>query len=182
MTLRLRLLLLLVGIVAAGLVISDVATYNALRSFLTTRVDQQLRGGGLSRGPGPPLVVRPRAPGCRHAPPAVEGRPGASRPFTLARRLSQRGRPPRARPGLRSWGAGPARHLRSAAQRQGPDVEAHLFFDYGGKAPTAPVIPAKLPGSGLPASADRYFTASGTGSRGRHLPGPGQAPGQRDRR
>ena len=45
------------GIVAAGLVISDVVTYNALRSFLTTRVDQQLDGGGLPGGPGAPLDV-----------------------------------------------------------------------------------------------------------------------------
>src|ERR1035437_1237856 len=43
MTLRLRLLLLLVAIVAAGLVISDVVTYTSLRSFLVTQVDNQLR-------------------------------------------------------------------------------------------------------------------------------------------
>ena len=66
-TLRLRLLLLLVGIVAAGLVISDVVTYNALRSFLTTRVDQQLEvaafpvGRALlsSSGLGPPVPAAP---------------------------------------------------------------------------------------------------------------------------
>ena len=42
-------------------------------------------------------------------------------------------------------------------------VEAHLFFDYGGKPPSPPVIPAKLPGSGLPAGRDYYFATSGTG-------------------
>ena len=42
MTLRLRLLLSLVGLVAAGLLIADAATYLSLRSFLTDRVDQQL--------------------------------------------------------------------------------------------------------------------------------------------
>ena len=42
-------------------------------------------------------------------------------------------------------------------------VEAHLFFDYGGKPPSAPLIPPKLPGSGLPAARDYYFTTSGTG-------------------
>ena len=42
MTLRLRLLLVLVGIVAAGLLITDVAIYNSLGSFLDNRVDQQL--------------------------------------------------------------------------------------------------------------------------------------------
>ena len=42
MTLRLRLLLLLVGLVATGLLVSDLVTYTSIRSFLTTRVDQQL--------------------------------------------------------------------------------------------------------------------------------------------
>jgi two-component system OmpR family sensor kinase len=43
-TLRLRLLLVLVGIVAFGLVVSDVVTYTSLRSFLGARLDQQLQG------------------------------------------------------------------------------------------------------------------------------------------
>ncbi len=42
-------------------------------------------------------------------------------------------------------------------------VESHLFFSYGGKAPSAPAIPAKLPGSGLPPGTDRYFTTSSSG-------------------
>lgn len=42
MTLRLRLLLALVGLVAAGLLIAGGATYLSLRSFLLDRVDQQL--------------------------------------------------------------------------------------------------------------------------------------------
>lgn len=42
MSLRLRLLLALVGLVAAGLLIADAATYYSLRSFLLDRVDQQL--------------------------------------------------------------------------------------------------------------------------------------------
>ena len=55
MTLRLRLLLVLVGIVAAGLIVSDVVTYTSLRSFLVARLTQQLRsapgpvGGALQR-------------------------------------------------------------------------------------------------------------------------------------
>ena len=43
MTLRLRLLLVLVGIVAVGLVVSDVVTYTSLQSFLVARLDQQLQ-------------------------------------------------------------------------------------------------------------------------------------------
>ena len=42
MSLRLRLLLALVGLVCIGLLLADVATYLSLRSFLLERVDQQL--------------------------------------------------------------------------------------------------------------------------------------------
>jgi len=42
MTLRLRLLLALVGLVAIALLVADAATYVSLRSFLVDRVDQQL--------------------------------------------------------------------------------------------------------------------------------------------
>ena len=160
MTLRLRLLLLLVGIVAAGLVISDVVTYNALRSFLTTRVDQQLEvaafpvGRALLSSSG----LGPRVP---DAPPALTI-PGGSRPFSSPGSFRNGG-------GLLTPGRGSDRgvlvppgtygQLRSTKGR----TEAHLFFDYGGKAPTAPVIPSKLPGSGLPSGTDLYFSASGTG-------------------
>jgi two-component system, OmpR family, sensor kinase len=41
-TLRLRLLLALVGLVAAALLVADAATYVSLRSFLLNRVDEQL--------------------------------------------------------------------------------------------------------------------------------------------
>jgi two-component system OmpR family sensor kinase len=42
MSLRVRLLLALVGLAAAGLIIADVVTATSLRSFLYSRVDQQL--------------------------------------------------------------------------------------------------------------------------------------------
>jgi two-component system, OmpR family, sensor kinase len=42
MTLRARLTLALVALLALGLIVADVATYTALRSFLLQRVDQQL--------------------------------------------------------------------------------------------------------------------------------------------
>ena len=42
MTLRLRMTLVLVAIVAVGLLAADVVTYTALRSFLTSRVDSEL--------------------------------------------------------------------------------------------------------------------------------------------
>lgn len=43
MSLRTRLLLALVGVVALGMAVAGVATYLSLRSFLLERVDQQLR-------------------------------------------------------------------------------------------------------------------------------------------
>jgi hypothetical protein len=42
-TLRVRLTAALVVLVAVGLLVSDLATYTALRSYLITRIDQQLR-------------------------------------------------------------------------------------------------------------------------------------------
>jgi two-component system OmpR family sensor kinase len=42
-TLRVRLTIALVVLVGVGLIVADVATYTALRSFLVQRVDQQLR-------------------------------------------------------------------------------------------------------------------------------------------
>jgi two-component system, OmpR family, sensor kinase len=47
-TLRVRLTAALVILVAVGLLVSDVATYTALRSYLVTRIDQQLRSSPRS--------------------------------------------------------------------------------------------------------------------------------------
>jgi two-component system, OmpR family, sensor kinase len=73
-TLRTRLLLALLGLVALGLLVAGVATFTSLRSFLLDRVDQQLREArepvvlslssgsqlpGVTQGPGGP---RPSLP------------------------------------------------------------------------------------------------------------------------
>lgn len=50
MTLRLRLLLVLVGLVAVALLVADAATYFSLRSFLVARVDQQLEEARVAVG------------------------------------------------------------------------------------------------------------------------------------
>ncbi len=161
MTLRLRLLLLLVGIVAAGLVISDVVTYNSLKSFLTARVDQQLEAAAFpvgrallsSSGLGPQVPAAPRTFTVPHG----------SNPFTTPGAFRNGG-------GLSSSGRGTTRGVLIPPGTYGQlrntkgTVEAHLFFAYGGKAPRAPAIPAKLPGSGLPAGKDLYFTTSSSGS------------------
>jgi len=47
LSLRLRLLLALVGLVAVGLLVADGATYVSLQSFLLQRVDQQLEAAPL---------------------------------------------------------------------------------------------------------------------------------------
>jgi two-component system, OmpR family, sensor kinase len=179
-TLRLRLLLLLVGIVAAGLIISDVVTYNALRAFLTTRVDQQLQvaafpvGRALLSSSG----LGPQVPA---APPDVPVGPGTSSTGPTPTATTKAGGSPTptnpfASPGTFRNGGGLFGRGRAAdrgvlvppgtyGQLRSPQgtVRAHLFFAYGGQAPSAPTIPAKLPGRGLPASRDYYFTTSGTG-------------------
>ena len=50
MTLRARLTLVLMALVAAGLIVADVATFAALRSFLVQRVDQQLNAATVPVG------------------------------------------------------------------------------------------------------------------------------------
>ena len=80
MSLRLRLLLALVGLVAVGLLVADGVTYLSLQSFLLNRVDQQLEAarlpvihaleielGASRRRPG---AVSGEAP-CRPAPTAA---------------------------------------------------------------------------------------------------------------
>ncbi len=166
MTLRLRLLLSVVAIVAAGLVVSDVVTYHALQSFLVRRVDQQLQGAAdpVARAVLSSSGLGPRLPG---APPA--GSTGADAPGALP-------------PAGSHFGAGPDRLFLNGHGRPGPGhgvlvppgtfgeirgptgrVEGHLFFSYGGRTPAQPAIPARLPGSGLASSADLYFSTSSSG-------------------
>jgi two-component system OmpR family sensor kinase len=178
-TLRLRLLLLVVGSVAAGLLISDVVTYNALRSFLITRVDQQLEvaafpaGRALlsSSGLGPQVPAAPPSRGTgtgvgstTPAPsPLLPGltAPNGTLPVPQGVFMHGGGLSNPSRTAERGVLVPPGTYaqLRSAGRK----VEAHLFFSYGGKAPTAPAMPARLPGSGLAARSDLYFSTSSTG-------------------
>ena len=164
MTLRLRLLLLLVAIVAAGLVISDVVTYTSLRSFLTARVDQQLqlatfpveRALLLSSGsetqpflgvtPSPSSSTPTTAPTLRGLFPGTSGIGGAPRGTNRGVLV-----PP-----------GTFGELRDS----GGTVVEHVFFSYGGKSPTAPSIPSSLPGSGLTSTSDLFFATSSAGADG----------------
>jgi two-component system OmpR family sensor kinase len=58
-TLRLRLLLVLAGIMALGLIAADVATYASLRSYLYSQVNQQLTSGYTSATQAPACQGRP---------------------------------------------------------------------------------------------------------------------------
>ncbi len=173
MTLRVRLLLLVVCTVAAGLVISDVVTYNALRSFLVTRVDQQLQGAAYpvgrallsSAGIGPEA---PAAPSPRGSSGTATATPGSgSGASGRVRTSAHSGVVFRNGGGLFASSAnravlvppGTYGQLRNAQGK----VDAHVFFSYGGRVPTAPNLPARLPGAGLSAGSDSYFTASGSG-------------------
>jgi two-component system OmpR family sensor kinase len=170
-TLRLRLLLSVVAIVAAGLVISDLVTYNALRSDLITRVDQQLELAAypVTRALLSSSGIGPRLPG---APPTGTTPAGGGSTSTAPRsRGSFRSRAGSDRIFL-NGGSTPAGSARGVlvppgtyGQLRGANgtVEAHLFFSYGGKTPAAPSIASRLPGAGLSSTSDLYFSTSSTG-------------------
>ena len=130
-TLRVRLLLLVVSTVAAGLVISDVVTYNALRSFLLTTGGPAARGRPRIRSDEPCSRRRDSAPRCRrHLRPTELGATTTAPPGSGSG-TSERGRTPREvrgrvpeRGGLfagtaRPGSARPGRHLRPAPERAG---------------------------------------------------------------
>ncbi|MHB8682510.1 MAG: sensor histidine kinase [Acidimicrobiales bacterium] len=151
MTLRLRLLLVLVGLVAAGLLVADVVTYNSLGSFLDSRLDQQLTDAAnpvaralvqcaqLQQGFGPNTFG-----------------PGQVPSFSCNQylRLPEGSNVP----------SGTFGELRDGS---GDVVGQPVFFLASGGSP--PALPSDLPGSGpRPSNAGtQYFTTSGTG--GRHI-------------
>jgi two-component system OmpR family sensor kinase len=157
-TLRLRLLLLVVVIVVAGLAISDVVTYTSLRSFLTTRVDQELSAATfpVERALTSPSRFGPRAPATGSATHATTT-PGSSEHVGTG----LRGPVPGSGPGV-LIPPGTYGELLTAAGK----VKAHVFFTYGGKAPAVPAIPSHLPGSGGSGTTSRYFSTSSVGANG----------------
>ena len=193
MTLRLRLLLLLVAIVTAGLVISDVVTYTSLRSFLTTRVDQQLLTATfpVERAMVSPDGIDPLAqPGSRRT---ADGLPVPGGTAGTGATAGTGTRPPASGSGPTSGsGATPTSGddpFRSGTGLPSPTrgadpgvlvppgtygelrtaqgkVKAHVFFAYGGAVPAMPTIPSVLPGSGSNATTSEYFTTSSAGPAG----------------
>ncbi len=154
MTLRLRLLVLLVVIVAAGLLISDVVTYTSLRAFLTQQVDKQLLGSTF------PVERALRAATASSSAPSTGGAAGvlpADHPAGGTQSPSYHPGAGSPQSSIRDVLIPPGTYgeLRSAAGK----VIAHVFFDYGGTAPPAPRIPAALPGSGSASGGVFFFSA-----------------------
>ncbi len=154
MTLRARLLLVLIGLVAAGLIISDAVTYTELRSFLLTRLDPQLEGASYTMGraleasagigPSLPFAVPPAA-GSTTTTPARATR----RPVGLPRRLGREG------------ALEPAGTVGELVGSGGHVVGRPISIIYSGKAPSPPTLPHPLP----PVGRQGYtiFDASGSG-------------------
>jgi len=158
MTLRLRLMVLMMAIVAAGLVISDLVTYHALRSFLVRQLDEQLDtatypvGRALLSTSG----LGPQVPAAPPLDPSHKGLNAVRKAFLNGGGLNG------------GTGASVTDVLVPAGTfglLRSPSgvIEARAFFDYGGKSPATPPIPGSLPGSGSPPGPDLYFTTGGTG-------------------
>jgi two-component system OmpR family sensor kinase len=164
-TLRARLLLVLVGVVAAGLLISDVVVYSQLRSYLVAQVTPQLRAASFQ-------VEREvfSINGFRFAvPPGVPTPPGGGFPVTGGGGYT---RPTGTLPVIVRGGHGPTAgrsvHYPSGTvvgELVGPHggVEGkRVSFFLGGKAPSAPVLPTPLPAVG--SDGEAIFTASSAGA------------------
>jgi len=142
-SLRARILLGVLLLSAAGLVLLAVVTYTEQRSFLLSRVDQEVRGAGPASS-----VALDRA-GFR---PSGEG-PSATNG------VGQAGHSTGSGPG----GGGPGPNLPPGTFGQRRDasgkVIGSLLFSYGQTAPAAPAIPAHVP-------IGRLFTVGSVGSSG----------------
>ena len=151
MTLRARLVLVLVGVVAAGLFISDVVVYTQLRSFLVSaprsRADQRglpgVAGARVQRGPA--VGRRGRGPARAATCPT-----GPFPPFGGS-----------AVPGATRDSAFPTGTVGELVTPGGQVQGRPLPFLYGGPAPAPPVLPRPLPTTSERSPA--YFDASSAG-------------------
>ena len=143
MSLRLRLALIVVGLVAVGLIVSDVAMYTSLRAFLLTRVDQQLQ---QAVGPVSRQLQSPSSVG------ATGGGQGTAQGQTQPA-PSPPGEPALLPPG--TYG-----ELRDSSGK----VLDSAQFTYGSTSASTPSLPTTLPvGTSSPATSPTFTVpASGT--------------------
>ena len=171
MTLRSRLLVVLVGVVAAGLVVCAGVTYLQLRSFLMDRLDPQLEVASFSvtravvatdgLGPAVPFANDPYA---HHAaPPASSGALGSHGGYFFGTGS-----------GLFASGSGhsvtglprseliPTGTVGELVRANGTVRGRAVTFTYGGKSARPPVLPHPLPATAP--SGETYLTASSQGA------------------
>jgi len=144
-SLRARILASVLLLSAAGLVLLAVVTYTEQRSFLLSRLDQQ---------------VREAAPAVSHALDSAGFRPPGNGGFPAGTGFAPRGAGgPRAGP----TGGGPSLNLPPGTYGQRRDasgkVLGHILITYGQAAPAAPAIPARVPTGQL-------FSVGSVGSSG----------------
>ncbi len=180
MALRTRLLVTLIALVAFGLVVSDVATYTSLRSFLVGRTDPQLELAAqpvsfqvlLSAG-----IIKQRTtgtPGATGAS-ATQPRTGFSNPNRL------KGVPRALRPiafGAERNGLEPAGTVGELVNASGHTVGTPTTFSYSGKKAPPPVLPRSA--ARLAPGAERYFDARSAGANAINYRVLARAIGYRD--
>ena len=189
MTLRLRLLLVLVGVVAAGLLISDVVVYTQLKSYLVAQTDPQLRAASFqveravyssnglvtevpgvppeAGGVGPVIIGGGTLPGGTVSGGTVSG--GAVSGGTVSGGTVPGGgfgipvpRTGGFHPSGSRDGLFPAGTVGELVDDRGATVGKVVTFFYAGKAPSPPVLPHPLPALG--SEDEAIFTASSTGA------------------
>ena len=147
MTLRVRLLLVLVGVMAIGLVVSDVVVYSQLRFYLLAQVDPQLRAAsrqvervllkrdGLTRRVPARTGVGGSQSATPGAPPVAPTQKGTD-PLHVV--------PGTVRKGTRG-GLFPSGTVGELVAPDGRVKGSPVFFSYGGNPPPSPLLPDPLP-------------------------------------
>ena len=168
MSLRFRLLAGLLAVAAAGLAAFGVVSYRSLDSYLTERVDDQLRAAidpvtvALAGDRAPPEPPQRGGPSAGPPPETVLPPPGGGGPGEVG------GPPPIALP------PGTYGQLRD----EDGSVVDEVLFSYGGDAVPTPVLPARLPAAAGPGEL-RFTTVAAaggdTGFRVAAVAGPGGA-------
>ncbi|HLN16389.1 MAG TPA: HAMP domain-containing sensor histidine kinase [Acidimicrobiales bacterium] len=136
MTLRSRLTLLLIGIVATALVVSGVVTYTSIRAFLLSRLDPQLETASFSVSRA--LLVNDHL---------VAVPPGGTVTGTPSEPFSRRFFPNSSFNHRASSELFPTGTVGELVEADGSLVGKPVSFVYGGKVPPLPVLPAHLPPS-----------------------------------